>query len=281
MLKLRVITALFLFPITLYCILFLSNAYFALVMGIVTLIAAYEWAGLAGFNTPARKMAFVLIVATTIYSVWLINFMLSSDAMNLIAAIFWFFCTILVFKYPNSAFLWKDKTFVIAIMGMFLLLFTWYALISIHAIEGLQFAQQSIDGPYIMLFCMMLIWAADTGAYFAGKRFGKNKLAPQISPGKSWEGVYGGSILALVVASCCSVFYQLTVEDYFNIIIISIVTIAFSVVGDLMESMFKRQAGVKDSGNILPGHGGMLDRIDGVIAAVPVFFITISQLYKI
>ena len=280
MLKLRVITSLVLFPFTLYCILFLSNAYFALVMGLVMLIAAYEWAGLAGFSTPFRKMAFVVIVGTVIYSVWLVNFLLSSDVMNLMAIIFWFFCTIMVLKYPKSAFFWKDKSIVIAMMGIILLLLTWYALISIRAIEGLQFAQQTIDGPYIMLFCMMLIWAADTGAYFTGRRFGKNKLAPQISPGKSWEGVYGGSLLAVIIATCCSLLYQLNLQDYFNILIITIVTIAYSVVGDLMESMFKRQAGVKDSGNILPGHGGMLDRIDGVIAAVPIFFIAISQLYN-
>ncbi len=280
MLKLRVITALVLFPFTLYCILFLSNASFAFVMGSVMLIAAYEWAGLAGFTTPLRKMAFVVIVGTVIYSVWLMNFAISSYFMNLFASIFWFFCAVLVLKYPKSASFWKDKSIVIAVMGIILFLLTWYALISIHGIEGLQFAQKTIEGPYIMLFCMMLIWAADTGAYFSGRRFGKNKLAVQISPGKSWEGVYGGTILAVLIASACTVFYQGSLLDYFNIITITIATVAFSVVGDLLESMFKRQAGVKDSGKILPGHGGMLDRIDGVIAAVPIFFIAISQLYK-
>ncbi len=281
MLKLRIMTVLVLFPFTLYCILFLSNDFFALVMGGVILIAAYEWAGLAGFPTPLTKMAFVAIVATILYSFWLINFLLSSDLMNLIAAVFWFFNAILVFKYPQSAFLWKDKPAISAIMGIILLLLTWYALISIHAIEGLQFAQQTIKGPYIMLFCMMLIWAADTGAYFSGRRFGRKKLALKISPGKSWEGVYGGLILSVSVASICTMIYQGSFQDYANIMIITFATVIFSVLGDLMESMFKRQAGVKDSGKILPGHGGMLDRIDGVIAAVPIFFIAISQLYKL
>ncbi|MCU7835861.1 MAG: phosphatidate cytidylyltransferase [gamma proteobacterium symbiont of Taylorina sp.] len=281
MLKLRIMTVMVLFPFTLYSILFLSNAHFALVIGGIMLLAAYEWAGLAGFPTPLTKMAFVVIVATVIYSIWLINFLLSSDFMNLIAVFFWFFSSILVFKYPKSAFFWKDKSLIIAIMGIFLFLLTWYAAISIHAIEGFQFAQQTINGPHIMLFCMMLIWSADTGAYFSGRRFGNKKLAIKISPGKSWEGVYGGLILAIFIAFLSTIFYQASLQDYLNILIITIATVSFTVIGDLMESMFKRQAGVKDSGKILPGHGGILDRIDGVIAAVPIFFITISQLYKL
>ena len=189
MLKLRVITALVLFPLALYCILFLSNASFSLVIGMLMLIAAYEWAGFAGFPTVLTKMAYVVIIGTIIYSIWLVNFLIPAYVMNFIAAVFWFFSLILVLKYPKSAGFWNGKSLIIAVMGIFLLLFTWYALISIHAIKNFQFSSMTIDGPILLLLCMMLTWSADTGAYFSGRRYGKTKLASQISPGKSWEGV--------------------------------------------------------------------------------------------
>jgi len=280
MLKSRIITSLVLFPVTIYIIFFLSEPHFALVAGVIILIGAYEWAGFAGFPTPLTRMAFVVIMTTIIYSIWLINFLLSTDMMNYIAAAFWMFSALLIFNYPRSASFWKNKSLIIAVLGLFLLFFTWYALISIHAIDSFQLGQTSISGSMLLLFCLLLIWSADIGAYFFGRRFGKNKLARQISPGKSWEGVYGGLVLAILVASVLSFFYHGSTHDTINIILISIVTVMFSVMGDLMESMFKRQAGIKDSGKILPGHGGILDRIDGVTAAAPVFFIALSILYN-
>lgn len=274
----RVLTALILFPLAVYGILFLENDAFALVVGIIMLLGAYEWAGFAQFPSRLAKLAFVVIVATSIYSLWLMNFAISSDVMNTTAGIFWLFCLLLVLAYPGSSVLWKDKTLVIAIIGIVLLTLTWYSLISIHAIPEMDFAQVRISGPYLVLSVMMLVWIADTGAYFSGKRFGKNKLAPKVSPGKSREGVYGGVLLALMAALIFTFWHQGEMDDYQRIIIITIITVVFSVVGDLMESMFKRQAGIKDSGNILPGHGGIMDRIDSVTAAGPVFFIAITML---
>jgi len=281
MLKSRVITALILFPLALCGILFLSNSYFALAVGVIMLIGAYEWAGFAGFPEPLAKMAFVVIVATVIYCIWLMNFAISADVMNALAAAFWLFSLLLIFKYPASARFWKDKTLIIAIMGIILLSLTWYALISIHAIEKFEFGQSSITGPYLVLSVMMLVWSADTGAYFSGKKFGKVKLAPKISPGKSREGVYGGLLLAIIMATLFTLWHHGSLNNYMNIIIITIVTVVFSVIGDLMESMFKRQTGIKDSSNLLPGHGGILDRMDSVTAAGPVFFIAISQLFQL
>lgn len=279
MLKLRVITALVLFFAAIYCIFFLSNAMFALVMGIVVLLGAYEWAGFARFPSQLAKLAFVFIVATVIYSIWLVNFILSSQVMNFIAAAFWLMNFILVVKYPGSASFWKSRPLIIALIGILLLTLTWYSVISVHAIQDFEFGQSTLSGSYLLFFSLMLVWSADTGAYFSGKRFGKNKLAPQVSPGKTWEGVAGGLLLALFIAFLFSLFYHGSVQDYLNVFMITIVTVAFSVIGDLMESMFKRQTGIKDSGNLLPGHGGILDRIDGVTAAGPVFFIALSFIY--
>lgn len=281
MLKLRVITALVLLPLALYAILFLNNDSFALIMGLVTLIAAYEWAGFAKFPSVLSKMAFVVIVGTVIFSIWIINFILPPNIMNGVSAGFWLFALFLIFGYPGSASLWKDKTLIIAILGIILLTMTWYSLVAIHSINSLSIGQGQISGPYLVLSVMMLVWAADTGAYFSGRRFGKNKLAPAISPGKSREGVYGGLLLALIIALGFAFWNRVQLQDYLNIMLITLVTVIFSVAGDLMESMFKRQANLKDSGRILPGHGGILDRIDSVTAAAPGFYIALSLTYPI
>ena len=137
---------------------------------------------------------------------------------------------------------------------------------------GLLFVQRHFDsGGWILLYTLTLIWVADIGAYFVGKRFGRNKLASGISPGKTWEGVIGGIVCNLVWM--CFVFLLSNGWDivFWQFIVIGLFASALSVVGDLYESILKREAGVKDSGTLLPGHGGVLDRIDGVIAATPVF----------
>jgi len=279
MLKLRVITALVLFPIAVSAILFLSEPEFSAFVGFIILLGAYEWAGFAKFPSFLAKMAYVLIVATVVFSLWIMNFVLSVSIMNNVATGFWFFAIVLLIGFPNRFKLFYNANLLIAIIGLFLLTLTWYALISLHAIETLAFAQTAITGPYLVLSVMMLVWIADTGAYFSGKRFGKNKLAPQISPGKTIEGVLGGLILAIVVVSLFTLWSGGIMKDYLYIISITTLTVLFSVIGDLMESLFKRQANLKDSGHLLPGHGGILDRIDSVTAAAPIFLITLSWLY--
>ena len=117
-----------------------------------------------------------------------------------------------------------------------------------------------------------MIWSADTGAYFVGQRWGRNKLASQVSPGKTREGLYGGLSLGLVAAVLCSLLLPLTLYKFILFLLVCLITIAMSVVGDLTESLIKRNSGVKDSGGLLPGHGGALDRIDSLTAAAPVFF---------
>ena len=275
----RVITALVLLPLAIYGILFLSNVSFAVVVGLIMLLGAYEWTGFAKLSSRLAKAGFVVIVACVLYSLWFMNSALSPELMNGIAAVFWLVCLILVFAYPKSAALWKDRTLIIVLMGIILLSLTWYALVAIHAISELQFAKTTISGPYLVLSVMILVWLADTGAYFSGRRFGKNKLAPKVSPGKSREGVYGGLILVMIIVMLFTFWHKGEFLDYLHITLITIITVVFSVVGDLMESMFKRQAGVKDSSHLLPGHGGILDRIDSVTAAGPIFYIAISMVY--
>ncbi len=245
------------------------------------LLAAYEWAGFAKFPSILSKLAYVLIIGTIIFSLWLLNFILSSGVMNGLAIGFWLFALILLSGFPDKVSFWQGRNALIAVIGVFLLVITWYSLTSIHAIKELNFAETAISGPYLVLSVMMLVWIADTGAYFSGKRFGKTKLAPKISPGKSREGVYGGLVLVTITVSLFTLWHGGGAQDYLHIIAISIVTVIFSVIGDLLESMFKRQAEIKDSSNILPGHGGILDRIDSVTAAGPVFYIALSWVYQL
>ncbi|MCB1760121.1 MAG: phosphatidate cytidylyltransferase, partial [Gammaproteobacteria bacterium] len=140
----------------------------------------------------------------------------------------------------------------------------WISLLILHA--------RYQDGPYLLLFLMILIWVADSCAYFAGRRWGRVKLAPLISPGKTREGVYG----AMVGAAICGVLlHQLRPQTgpLYLLVVLSVLVALISVIGDLFESVMKRQAGLKDSGALLPGHGGMLDRIDSLTAAAPLFLL--------
>jgi len=126
-------------------------------------------------------------------------------------------------------------------------------------------------GNWLIMAVMVLVWGADIGAYFSGRAFGKRKLAPAVSPGKSWEGVYGGLALTLAITVVVGVVRGWTVKEMLLSLVGAAVVVFISVVGDLTESMFKRQAGIKDSSNLLPGHGGVLDRIDSLTAAIPIF----------
>ena len=130
-------------------------------------------------------------------------------------------------------------------------------------------------GAEWMLFAFVLVWMADIGGYFFGRRFGRTRLAPNVSPGKTWEGVLGGFVLSTVVAIAASFWFDLTLARF---LVLCLAVVAFSVVGDLTESLLKRYAGVKDSGAIFPGHGGVMDRIDSVTAAAPVLYFGLTTL---
>jgi phosphatidate cytidylyltransferase len=144
-------------------------------------------------------------------------------------------------------------------------------LILLPAWQGLIWIKQGALGNWQIMAVMVLVWGADVGAYFSGKAFGKRKLAPKVSPGKSWEGVYGGLALSLVITTIVGVMREWTAGQLLIGLFGAALIVFVSVVGDLTESMFKRQSGIKDSSNLLPGHGGVLDRIDSLTAAVPIF----------
>jgi phosphatidate cytidylyltransferase len=264
MLKTRMLTASILIPLVILGILFLPNHAFAIVSGIVFLQALWEWTQLAGFKSiKGRAFCFVLVpfVSLVLLAIlrWFGNEILR-EAMPLLIVLFWCLASIILIRYPKDEPLLKWRTFGI-IAGCLVLMPSW----------GLLFALQRVD-PTLVLYVMALVWVSDIAAYFAGRRFGKHKLIPLVSPGKTWEGVFGallGSIIVIIVG-----YWLITPNmSKFHWIMIGLITVTASIVGDLFESVFKRIRHLKDSGKILPGHGGVLDRIDSLTAAIPIFSI--------
>lgn len=258
MLKQRIITALCLIPLVLGAIFFLDNGWFALAMAIPVLLGAWEWSNLMGLSDPAERGKVVASVAAGLLLVAWIGF----EWVVLLGALWWIAGFMLVRQYPEGTDRWTSQARMWGI-GLLLLVPSWQGLVYLQGLE---------NGPWWVLYAMSLVWAADTGAYFAGRSFGKRKLAPAVSPGKTLEGLYGGivatSVLALGVAAFSPAAQNMGVAGF---LVISVLAVLASVVGDLFESMAKRHRGIKDSSQLLPGHGGVLDRIDSITAAVPVF----------
>lgn len=258
MLKTRVLTSLVLVPSFFAALFLLPNTFWAILMLGISLIALYEWGEMAKFNT-SYLIGYVLIaMALSGFSLYLAhlfdNHWLIYRALDLffIAAIFW------IFAVPF--FLWKNihikNKWLLGMIGYLLVLPLWLALVCLK-----------IADPWLLLGLMMTIWIADTAAYFTGKQFGKTKLAPSISPGKTWEGVLGGLLAVTIYSIGLSYYFALPL--LVTLVILWAMSI-LSVIGDLFESLIKRQAKVKDSGSLLPGHGGVLDRIDGLTSSLPI-----------
>lgn len=262
MLATRLLTALILAPFVIGGIFLLPPAGFALFIGIVLTISAYEWADLCGYEHNGQVVYTVVAASALFASVWVPH----DWIIPLVGTgiLWWLAALVFVIRYPSLSSVWQDQ-WVRACLGL---------LMMVPGYVALNVMKQSVDGGFWIFFLFMLIWSADAGAYFAGKLLGRRKLAPRVSPGKSWAGLYGGLFVALLFATGLITWKETSM--LFSPVGITLlvgcgVVVLVSVLGDLTESMFKRHRGVKDSGNLLPGHGGMLDRIDGLLAASPVF----------
>ncbi|MGO1247679.1 MAG: phosphatidate cytidylyltransferase [Oceanisphaera sp.] len=287
MLKLRIITALCLVPVVLAAMFLLPLTYFSLFAGGVFVLAAFEW---GRFIDAERSSIFMVSLALVLFGLmgvipiehlWsaeagpatLANGLLKYAAWLLSAgAVWWVIALGLVVSFPRSQRLWKDNPGAKAMCALFSLVPFYFALL---ALRSYQYEQDPYYGAWLLLFVMSLVWVADTGAYFAGKAFGKRKLCPNVSPGKTLEGMLGGVVAATVLAVIVTQSVNLAPGHSQVLLIASVVAVLASVLGDLTESMFKREAGLKDSGNILPGHGGIMDRIDSLTAALPVFVVVV------
>lgn len=270
-LKTRIITALILAPIAIGGIFFLPPLGFALFTGAIITIGAWEWANMAGMNAPVSRVIYALVVAAVLYG--LLN--VPAVAVLWLALIWWIMCFLMVRSYPEGAERWGRMP-ARAIMGLLVLVPAWVGLNHMRT-GGFQFGD-SDNNLLLILYVFCVVWVADIGAYFAGRAFGKAKLAPQVSPGKSWAGVWGGLVAVAVFAVIIGSLASAGVAQSLLLVIASLVTGAVSVLGDLLESMLKRFRGIKDSSQLLPGHGGIMDRIDSLTAAIPVFALVVTLL---
>ena len=263
MLKQRIVTALILAVVFIGSILFASHDKVIILFAAMLGVSLFELSNLT--LKPGAFGSIILGIMATVLFWWFsgdmeIQFV---EYLAMIGSILWIGIALLLVIYQFSG-NWALLTRIIYfLLGLLLLWICTTALVFLHG----HFTQ----GGWILLYLMTLVWIADIGAYFSGRRFGKNKLAPGISPGKTWEGVIGGVIANLIWMMLIFSLTDLLEMSLLWFVGIGLATSAISVVGDLFESILKREAGVKDSGKILPGHGGVLDRFDSVIAAAPVF----------
>ena len=274
MLKQRIITALILAPLVIAGIFFLPFPAFVYALAAVTLAGFWEWtqfvdakSRLGAMLVPAIALGASIAIMPT-DAMTLAVMAPSHQLMLLIGGVWWLIASALAVTYPSSTSLWSKSVPLKYIFGLLTLLpFFW----SVLMLRAVNYAESPYHGAQLVLLVCFLVWSADTGAYFSGKQFGKHKMAPAVSPTKTIEGLIGGAALAVLVTWGGAAIMDIPFSGTGSLLVIAVLSVIASVFGDLVESMFKRVAGIKDSGNILPGHGGILDRIDSLTAAFPVF----------
>lgn len=313
MLQKRVITAIILASLVAIAVFNLPAEFFALIFGVFILVAAWEWCHLIGINKPSRKHLFLLglLVPMLWIHFWTqflegLQYVLETGQQDLYQhakkvgwtsissfmeylnvpdvrlysgilewlvippVIFWVLVMALIKHTPTGVLKLELKPGQKAWLGWFVLLSAWMFLVRLRIFYGTE----------LTMYFLVLIWAADIAAFFVGKMFGKSKLAPEISPGKTMAGFYGALISALICGVVISLIYGFPMMNASDIILLSVLTVLISIYGDLFFSVVKRQSGVKESGSILPGHGGVLDRLDSLISATPFFYAGIYIFYR-
>jgi phosphatidate cytidylyltransferase len=270
-LKQRVVTALLLGGLALWVIVFLPPLWFKGLVLTFVVLGAWEWAGIIGLSNLTYRFSYCTILALLIALAWPLvenrSFLLGTlwAAVALWCAI-WF-----SLRHYSADPEWRYSVLTLRGLGLAIPAMAWVAL------AGLRDAPAF--GMPLVLFLMGLVWIADSGAFFAGRRWGRHPLAPRISPKKTREGAYGALVTTLIFSAIAGLLLGMDVAGWALFILISMVTVVFSIVGDLFESMVKRQHDVKDSGALLPGHGGVLDRIDSMQAAAPVFLLSMQGFF--
>ena len=281
MFKQRVVTALILAPLALMAVFYLPLAGFAVFISAAFLLGAWEWSGFCGLPDKASRLCYVgltaLVLALLYWQLpqqasWPLenNILLSSVLMAGVG--WWLLAIVLVLTYPRSQRLWVNSDWGKALMGWLTLIPAWAAVLFIRSTD---YAASNFTGAWLIFALLGLVWAADIGGYIVGKPFGKHKLLPKVSPGKTVEGMLGGLALVALVVTVVAMLQDWPTQTPVWYIAALLLTV-LSVFGDLTESMFKRAAGKKDSGAFLPGHGGILDRIDSLTATAPLFAIIVA-----
>jgi phosphatidate cytidylyltransferase len=258
MLKLRIITALILIPIVVALAVYSSPEAFFIFTALVALAGAWEWSRLMEVKSGAGRILYLLLMSLLFFN----SIYLPLHTILIIGGVWWVTALLLVGIYPRLSGVWGRGVIWRGLMGIMVLLPCWRAI---------NYIRNQQDGLYALLFLFILIWGADTTAYFVGKKWGRQPLAVQVSPGKTVQGVVGALVFTVVITAVVMWLCQTPRVILPWGMALSLLTVIFSIVGDLFESALKRRAGLKDSGKLLPGHGGLLDRIDSLTAAAPVF----------
>jgi len=259
----RLLTALALVPLVVAGILYLETNLFAALLGVVMLLGAREMARLANIQSGKAQAGYVVALALVLWLAW--RYLPPGLVVYLqwIMSIWWALMTVVLVSRRTELPRVQGGRPAILLLGGLVLVTAWVSISGLHA--------SAPRGPAMILFMFVLIWVADSGAYFAGRAFGRRKLSPFVSPGKTWAGV-GGAVAGAVMSAVFLVTAAAAGDASLPALIgLSILVTAVSIGGDLWESRLKREAGMKDSGNLLPGHGGALDRIDSLLSAAPVF----------
>jgi phosphatidate cytidylyltransferase len=277
-LKQRIITALILAPLALFAILYLPLFSFEVMIALVVGLGAWEWSSMSGMTRAITKSAYAILVVLICL---ILSFILPTDLIWFqgqlnslytyiltVAAIWWVVSFAMILAYPNYSSIWYTSKMLRGIFGILTLIPTWVAVVSLRT------SLYDVDpyyGASLIFYVLGIVWAADIGAFFVGVKFGKHKLRPEVSPGKTLEGLMGGVFASSAIIAFAAMHYQVDPSRIWLHILVGALTVGVSALGDLNESMFKRCAGIKDSGTLLPGHGGIMDRIDSLTAAFPVF----------
>lgn len=263
MLAQRIVTAIGLVALLAIVLLVLPPVYAVTALAAMILAGAWEWAALAGLESRLVRVAYVGACAVVMAVLWLASIGPGKfESVLTVVMLGW----IPLFGWIVLAPDLKLRALA-AVAGLWALAPAWLAVARLY--------MQAEHGRELVVFVLVLAWAADIGAYFAGRRFGRLRLAPFVSPNKTWEGVLGGLVAGLLVAVAGMAWFALPRSAFLSLCIAAVLV---SVVGDLLESMFKRQRGLKDSGSLLPGHGGVLDRIDSLTSSVPLMALGFSWL---
>lgn len=263
MLRERIITACVLLAALSAVLLALPYNGFVLAVSLVFVFAAWEWANMAGLVLPWQRVAYSCILGLLLFVLAKADVASNHGWMSAILSLSlsgWLFVFVAVCRYPGKK-SWH-RVPILALAGIWLLVPAWL---------GLLYLQPLVAHSGLIWLVIAVIAAADIGAYFSGRRFGRRKLAINVSPGKTWEGFWGGAMANALLATIIALMLDLHAPQFAGFVLVMVLVAAISVLGDLFESMIKRERGIKDSSQLLPGHGGVMDRIDGWTAAVPLF----------
>ena len=264
MLRTRLISAVILIPLVVYGVLYLSTNTFMLVLALILLAGMWEWGRLALLPNAASRVIYLAAIAG-LFGVCLVLGLEPIAWPVLLLACAWWLVALIWLTRPRLCAAHTPLCSAVKLAaGVLVCVPAWLALTLMHATGE--------DGPRLVLILLVTVWLADSGAYFAGRYFGRRKLAPTVSPGKTWEGVYGGLLASMLFAAAIAwLLLDASVSWTARFVMVMLLAMMFSIVGDLLVSLFKRQSDLKDSGSIIPGHGGIFDRIDSLVAAAPLF----------